>query len=273
MITELTVSELKASDWHLKNDRNIRIIAEILEIDFNQLIERYMKKLFLILVVLTFSTAAFAQYTVSAAFTVANPQYDFERISDENIYGLNIDGGYNMNAFMIGGNLSYLFRGSQNFERALSGDQIGINTDITVTHSLLQLHLLGRLQYPTPFIIPYIDGLLGGSFFSTSTESKSQNSTGNQSDVIASSTNQSDFTYSIGYGAGLMANVYNTEYEGKDLSIWVDLKVRYLKGGDAEYLQSADDIYYNQTAKKWETKTTKSGTSMNVWYIGVAVKF
>ena len=232
-----------------------------------------MKKLLLGMVLVLISVSASAQFTVGASLAVANPQYDFERISDDNIYGLNIDGGYNMNAFMIGGNFSYLFRGSQNFERALSGDQIGINTDITVSHSLLQLHLLGRLQYPTPFIIPYVDGLLGGSFFSTSTESKSQNSTGNQSDVIASSTNQSDFTYSIGYGVGLMANVYNTEYEGKDLSIWVDLKVRYLKGGDAEYLQSADDIKYNDSAKKWETKTTKSGTSMNVWYIGVACKF
>lgn len=232
-----------------------------------------MKKMFLVLVIAAFSIPTYAQFTVGASLAVANPQYDFERISDNNIYGLNIDGGYNMNAFMIGGNLTYLFRGSQNFEKALSTTQPGINTDVTTTHSLLQLHLLGRLQYPNNFFIPYVDGLIGGSFFSTSTESKSQNNTGNESNVIASTTNQSDFTYSIGYGVGLMANVYNTEYEGKDLSVWIDLKVRYLKGGDAEYLQSADDIVYNQSAQKWETKTTKSGTSMNVWYIGCAVKF
>lgn len=232
-----------------------------------------MKKILFLITVSFLSWESMAQFTVSGSFIVANPQYDFERISDNNIYGLNIDGGYNLNAFMIGGNIGYLYRGSQNFERALSGDQIGINTDITVTHSLFQTHLLGRLQIPNRIIVPYVDGLLGASFFSTTTESKSQNSTGNNSDVIASTTNQSDFTYSIGYGVGLMANVYNTKYDGHFLSIWIDFKVRYLKGGDAEYLLSADDIYYDQNAKKWSSKTTRSGTSMNVWYLGVAVTF
>ncbi len=233
-----------------------------------------MKKLLLISAsVFLFSLSSFAQFTVGANLTIANPQYEFEGISDKNIYGISIDGGYNLYALMLGGNIAYLSRGSQNFEKALSTTQKGINTDVTVTHSLLQFHLLGRLQFPNEFVIPYVEGLLGGNFFSTSTESKSQNGTGNQSDVLASTTNQSDFTYSIGYGAGLMAKVYESEYQGKDFSIWIDLKGRYLKGGKAEYLQSADDIFYNSTAEKWEIKATKSETSMNTWHIGVAFKF
>lgn len=231
------------------------------------------KSLLLIAFVMLTAIPSFAQFTVGANFTIANPQYEFEGISNKNIYGVSIDGGYNMYAVMIGGNLSYLSRGSQNFEKALSTTQPGINTDVTVTHSLVQFHLLGRLQYPNELVIPYVEGLLGGNFFSTSTESKSQNSTGNQSDVLASTTNQSDFTYSIGYGAGLMAKVYESDYQGQAFSVWIDLKGRYLKGGKAEYLQSADDIVYNESAQKWESRTTKSETSMNTWHIGVAFKF
>jgi hypothetical protein len=88
---------------------------------------------------------------------------------------------------------------------------------------------------------------------------------------IASTTNQSDIAFSYGGGGGVKVKVYQNEKDdGKLLSVLIDLRVRYIFGGKAEYLKEGSvriqggRAYYD---------TYKSKTDLLLGQLGVSVVF
>lgn len=233
-----------------------------------------------LLLVLTLSTPSFAQEntqeqaqaTLGVNILVANPQGPFENATNnENMFGLDIHGVYHIGMLGLGAGFSFISRGSEEYKRALS-TTVPTNVDVTTSNDMFQLYLLGRLQYPTGWVQPYVEGTLGGSFFSTTTKLKSRNPNNNDDD-IASDTNQSDFTWAMSYGAGIMFKVWEGDMEGYQGRVLVDLKVKNSFGGEAEYLQGKDDIVYNAQKLQWEYNASKSKTDFLGWHLGVAVQF
>ncbi|MBN2410639.1 hypothetical protein JXQ31_03030, partial [candidate division KSB1 bacterium] len=108
------------------------------------------------------------------------------------------------------------------------------------------------------------------NYLFTSTEIKNQYSFG-EDEEIASSTNQDDFTSSYGGGGGLMIKVYEGFNKNSSLyEIFVDIGIKYLVGGEAEYLKEGsitrknNKVYYD---------LSKSTTDLLNFHIGAAINF
>ena len=91
--------------------------------------------------------------------------------------------------------------------------------------------------------------LIGFQVLWTDTEIEDPEDYDDEDDDIASNTHLSDWTSSFGLGGGLKIKL--TEFETNEFgddddptffnsSLYLDLKVRYIFGGDAEYLREGD---------------------------------
>lgn len=105
---------------------------------------------------------------------------------------------------------------------------------VRTTNNIFTGHLLMRLDPVEGRVEPYIDGLVGLNYLWT--ESKVEDE--DDMDEIASSTNFEDSAFSYGLGGGIKFQVARSISEIGSVSRWyIDLRVRYLFGGEAEYLK------------------------------------
>ena len=79
---------------------------------------------------------------------------------------------------------------------------------------------------------PYVDGLLGFTDIFTKTSIELGSNLFNSADVGPSTTNLRDFALSYGGGAGVMIGFGSPPSAAR-----LDISVRYLKGGEADYLR------------------------------------
>ncbi|MCA0444943.1 MAG: outer membrane beta-barrel protein [Bacteroidetes bacterium] len=214
-------------------------------------------------------------FTIGANVTVANPQGEFEKVTgNKNMWGGSIEGFAGLGWGNIGLNMNYLYRGGDTFKRSLGGPQgVPVNADVDITNGLLNLQLVGRLMYPEGMFRPYVEGFVGGAFFSTTTSAKDRNS----GEEIAGDTNQDDFTWVMGYSAGALFKIWEDRENSMQLmrpsTLFIDFKLKNNFGGQAEYLLSSNDIYFDDASSTWKTRTSTSKTDYLSWHVGVAVVF
>ena len=223
---------------------------------------------------------AFAQRPQSmqagANFTIGVPQNDFRENIDNNAFGGTGFFFYNFpySPVHIGASLGYMVYGSESYERRLIPDA-DVNVDINTTNSILQGHLIFRVQPSQSTVRPYMDGLLGFNYFSTSTSIEDKNKWGDDAE-IASENNFDDGAFSYGGGAGVQFQVYRPSDEQIALNniygVVIDVGVRYLKGGEAEYLDEGG-ITQDPDTKKFDYDIKKSATDLLTWHIGFAILF
>lgn len=235
-----------------------------------------MKSIILsLLTLLVFTTGSAQQFTVGLNGMAGNPQGEFEKATGNKLmWGGSIEGFAGLGWANAGLNIGYLYRGGESFQRSLGGPQgVPVNADVDITNQALLIHLVGRLQYPEGMFRPYVEGFIGGTFFSTVTSVKDRN----KNEEIISDTNQDDLTFSSGYGAGILFQVWKDEGNSMQLpkpgAIFVDLKVKNTFGNSAEYLNKASDIYFDNNTSSWTTNNTQSETDFISWHIGVSVIF
>lgn len=236
----------------------------------------FMKKIVLFSVFTLLTVTLYAQkphFTIGGNLTIANPQGEFENANNnKNIWGGSLEGFAGIGWANVGLNMSFLYRGGETFNRAVS-TTLPLNAEVDVTNSMLSLHLVGRLMYPEGMFRPYAEGFAGGNFFSTTTSVKDKN----KGDEVISDTNQDDLTGAYGYGGGILFQVWKDSENTMQLlnpgTIFVDLKVRNNFGGNAEYLNSSKDIYYDSNSQTWKTKTSQSKTDYLSWHIGATLIF
>lgn len=146
-----------------------------------------------------------------------------------------------------------------------------VQVDVVTSNNILLGHLLLRLQPPSGAFRPYADALVGVNYLFT--ESRIEDVDFNDDRDIASSTNFDDAAFSYGIGGGVMAQVYHghSEGSGRPYAIFVDTRLRYLFGGEADYLREGaieadadgDPIYH----------VTRSSTDLLLPQLGVTVRF
>jgi len=218
-------------------------------------------KFIFIITVFLFVTTSFAQ-SAGINFTLAFPQGEFKDNIDRLGYGGSLQVlFFNPTSVMpasFGLNLGYINYGSESRQSAFSNPIPDVTVDVDRTNNLVNFHLLFQIISPTGAVRPYVEGLFGGSYIFTETSIKSR---GN--DEVASSTNFDDFAWNYGGGGGLMI-LLSDEIEEIN-SLFLDLKVRYLFGSEAEYLKEGSvavdngKVYYNVTKSKTDLLTVNIG--------------
>ena len=217
-----------------------------------------MKKLTLSVVFVCTAFSLMAQTThpvkKSAVFFGLNfdlgiPMNDFKTYNDEVAVG----GGFNLFfqpsvkiPVLVGFDLAFMNNGFKTEDKTLTADIVvdGIVIDqllfpmhIETSNTISTGHLNLRVQSPTKFFKPYVDGILGFNNFSTKTsiydESEEYYLSEEDNPLITSSKQNSDWTFSYGGAAGLMIELNE--------NMLIDLRVAYSLGGNASYFVE-DDI-------------------------------
>jgi hypothetical protein len=226
-----------------------------------------------VLLALFAPTSALAQYGSGGVdLVLAIPQGAFADRIDGVGYGLAGEFLYHVPNTPVGFGLSgtFVVYGQETIRERFGGGALGrVEVDVVTTNNIALGHALLRLQPPTGAFRPYADALIGFSYLFT--ESRIEDVDFDDDRDIASSTNFDDGAFSYGIGGGVMAQVYQGHSDGRAFSVFVDARVRYLFGGEAEYLREGGidtDSNGNLTFD-----VTRSRTDLLMPQLGVTVRF
>ena len=228
-----------------------------------------MKNKFILLILL-FSLIVLKEVQAQSAglnFTLGFPQREF----NDNVKRTGFGGSLNFNLLdpsspvNIGINVGYINLGMESRREYFSSYIPDVYVNVDRTNNLINFHLLFQLIVPAGPIRPYVEGLFGGSYLFTETRIQSMNS----DEEVASSNNITDFAWSYGAGGGFLIKL--TEPGDMQIgSVFLDLKVRYLFGTEAEYL-TPGSVYISHGIAYYYI--SKSKTDMLTANIGAVVTF
>jgi hypothetical protein len=220
-----------------------------------------MRRVFITGLFVLFSMSLYAQQA-GVSFTLGFPMDEFK----DNLKRVGFGGNAEVLLFQqgpasMGLNIGYLNYGSETRRERFSTTIPDVTVDVNRTNNILNFHLLFQIAPPLMTVTPYAEGLFGGSYLFTETtiDSRDEN--------VASSTNFDDFAWSYGAGGGLLFHIYS-DPTAEVSNIYLDLKVRYLFGSEAEYLKEGS-VYFEDGFAKYEVE--KSKTDMLTFSLGVSV--
>ncbi|MDM7926330.1 MAG: outer membrane beta-barrel protein [bacterium] len=232
-----------------------------------------MKKWILLFLAFSVTASAQPQFQAGGGFSLAYPQKDFK----ENVDNIGIGGtghfAYRMgqSPFLVGFAAGFWIYGSETYETPLISS-VPVWVDVTTTNSIMAFDLFLRVQPQSGPVRPYVDLLGGFNLLSTSTSIEDQG--WDDDDDIASSNNFNDAAWGWGFGGGLMFRVYNGVARGRQDgldAVYVDLGVRSMRGGEAEYLKEGSIEALDNGRFKYDVK--RSETDMVTWHLGVNFDF
>ncbi len=170
-------------------------------------------------------------------FILGIPQGEFSEYVDNVGFGVNAFGGIGIgrSPIVIGAEAGFLVYGYENRNEPFSSTIPDVTVRVQTSNNIFLGHFLLRLQPQVGRVQPYLDGLFGFKYLFTQTSI--ENERGGES--IAASTNFDDFALSYGAGGGLKIQLYDGPIgkEQKWARMSMNLGIRYLFGGEAEYLQ------------------------------------
>jgi hypothetical protein len=211
-------------------------------------------------------------FQASAYFSLGFPQSEFRNNVDQIGYSGVGHFAYNFqnSPFLVGVSLGILVYGSESREEPFSLMVPDVMVNVTTTNNIFLCHFLLRVQPQKGKLRPYLDGLIGFNYLFTDTRVHSQKSA--EGDPIASSNIYNDIAFSYGTGGGLMIQVFskNRNKRKGSFAMYIDMAVRYLKGGRAGYLKEGsirlenDQVLYD---------VSRSTTDLVTGYIGVSFSF
>jgi hypothetical protein len=223
-------------------------------------------------VVCTLGSSAMAQHFQGGLnFQLGFPTGDYKDHIDNTGVGVAGDILYSPKSSPLGIGLSLGFFqiGEETQKGALNPQFPQIQIEVNTRNNLAQFMLLLRAQPKRGPILPYVDGLVGVHYLFTESSVKGSGS----DEDFASTTNQDDATFAWGGGGGVMIKVYDgfaKSDNGKPVQVFIDLRARYISGGEAEYLKEGSIRNVNGVAV---FDLEKSKTNIATAHIGVAVNF
>jgi hypothetical protein len=161
----------------------------------------------------------------------------------------------------VGAAFDYLTYGAETRRIALFPAVPEVFSDVDTTNRLFRTHALLRFQPVTGRVRPYAEGLLGFGYVYTRT-SVDLGDEGAQ----AGTTHLGDFAPSFGAGGGVTIGLVSVQ----DARFALDIGLRYLTGGEVDYLTSGD-LQRDETGVAFEP--TRSPASLFAVQIGIAVDF
>ncbi len=182
------------------------------------------------------------------AFLLGFPQSEFADNVENNGYGLNVSFDYTFpqSPFSIGFSGGFLIYGQETRREPFSLPDVTV--EVTRSNTIVPINLYFRVVPATGAVLPYVEGLVGLNYLFTETETSIKDIDEFDEDR-ALSRNLLDVLFSYGVGGGFMFRVYQKnknqgrtrstqdEDEDKVSSVYINLGLRYRKGGEAEYLQ------------------------------------
>ncbi len=168
--------------------------------------------------------------------------------------------------YSFGLNVGYINYGMESRREPFSLTIPDVTVDVDRTNNIVDFHLLAQIIPPSGSFRPYLELMLGGSYIFTETTIKSRGQ-----EEVASSNNFDDWAWSYGGGAGFLINLASYAVPEKKISsIFLDFKVRYLYGTEAEYLKEGSVIIdHGQVIYE----VSKSKTDLLTANLGVVVYF
>lgn len=231
-----------------------------------------MKKLILAvitLLTLLISNNLFAQ-EAGLNFTLGFPQGEFK--NNVKRTGFGVSGHFLLFTPTIqyplsfGINLGFINYGSESRAEPFSTTIPDVIVNVDRSNNIVNFHFLMQAVLPEGIIRPYAEALFGGSYIFTETSVKSRGI-----EEVASSTNFDDFAWNYGAGGGLLFKVYSSEEpESKVSSVFIDLKVQYLFGSEAEYLKEGS---VRVSSGRVTYDISKSKTDLLTAHLGAVVYF
>jgi opacity protein-like surface antigen len=252
-----------------------------------------------------FSLSAKAQSTIAPPqntsvffnlnFDMGIPMHEFKTYNDE----IAVGGGFslffqpsNKIPVLVGFDLAIMGNGHKIQNETLTADIVAGTTVIETLYFPMRvetynnitkgnLHL--RVQSPTKFFKPYVDGMVGFNHFSTNTsiydESEEYYLSEEDNPLITSSQQNSSWALSYGGAAGLMVQLKE--------NVFIDVRCAYTLGTEAEYYVEDDIENWEITFNTIPTSQTdvsdedidisavkkQSTTDMVLGTVGVTFKF
>lgn len=183
-------------------------------------------------------------------FMTLFPQGQFKQNVGNNGYGVGVNYmvGLGRTPVFVGGDFSYVRYGSTSHEEDLGDILVKVQTN----NNILMGHFVLRLQPRTGKVRPYIDGLIGFKNLRTVTNVIDVYADP-EDELISSEKNFGDTALSYGVGGGVQIQLAGSDRRG----VFFDSKVRWLRGGRAEYLREGSirevdggvvyDVYRSRT--------------------------
>jgi len=231
----------------------------------------------IVLLIAGFFTSAKAQNVAGGLnLMLGNPQGEFRQ--NVNNLGIGLAGylaaGPKSGYAKIGGEFGFLVYGNETRKEPFSTTIPDVTVDVTTSNNILFGHLLVRLQVPVGSVQPYLDGLVGFHYLFTETSIKNEQG----QEEIATSTNFSDFTFSYGGAGGILIRIYQRKAEEKKKpgeshpiqATFLDFRVRYLIGGEANYLKEGS-IRRENGKVKYDIQHSK--TDIMTFQLGITATF
>ncbi len=231
-----------------------------------------MKKVLLVIIILL--SCLFSNYVLAQSaglnFALGFPQGEFE--NNVKRTGFGGSGQFLLFTptvkypFSLGLNLGFINYGSESRAEPFSMTIPDVIVEVDRSNNIFNFHFLMQVVLPEGIVRPYAEALFGGAYIFTETSVKSHGT-----EEIASSTNFDDFAWSYGAGGGLLFRVYSSDVpENRVSSVFVDLKIRYLYGSEAEYLKQGS-VRVNNGRVTYDV--SKSKTDLLTAHLGVVVYF
>ena len=195
-------------------------------------------KIYILLIVLLFTGSITTLNAQSGGlyFSLAFPMGEFK----ENLKQTGI--GLNGELFILtpkpkmpvglGLNFAYYVYGTEKRSEIWSPTIPDVRVDVERTNNLTNFHLVFLVAPAYGRFRPYLEGLFGGAYFYTESSVKSRYN----DEPIAQDVNFDDWAWSYGVGGGLTYLVSGDPKIHND-AVFIDFKVRYLYGSEAEYLK------------------------------------
>lgn len=218
---------------------------------------------------LTLPAATLAQHRAGAAFTVSDPQGEFDTNTDTGYgfaawYRYHLGGG-----FAIGVDGAFQIYGSTERRVPLSPTIPEIQVEIETTNNTTYIQGALELAPTTTGIQPY--GLVTGGFGFFYTTSSLQDP--ETEETILSDTNQSDWTWVYGLGGGLRIPVREIPREERlPMRLMLDVGASWLSGGEVEYLREGT-LVTDDGEFDIDSRLARSEIELISYRIGLSVEF
>ena len=213
--------------------------------------------LILALLIITNNGLCLGIFDAGVHFTGSSPQGEFKDITDQNGYGVSATALFKMGLLPLKLGLEI---GTYGFGEESSELPAG-TVEVESETKNFTGHLVLRLQQGVGDFAPYADALLGINVISTDTTIKGAGVTGSYP------TDYKDTTFSYGIGAGLMYKLTRIiPIAGP--AIYLDIKARYLLGGDAEFQKKV-----NIVGNLPEIEKDKFNSNQLMYHLGIMIGF
>ncbi len=196
------------------------------------------------------------------------PAGEFRQNVDSTGVGMDFSFSYHFPRTIVSTGLSFgfLIYGSESRMEPLSPAIPELIVKVTTTNALLLGHLFVRVQPRWGRIHPYLEGLAGFNYLTTDTSIGGQGGYENS----LSSNNFHDTVFSGGLGGGARVVLFRIQRPDRKriFSLDLDLGVRWLGGGRAEYLKRGS-IHRHNGRVTYDVYMSRT----DLWLTGLGLSF